>query len=57
MNGVGKSRFRAPVRHQYYDAALLAAAERLGASIFYSEDLSHRQTYGSVTVINPFIET
>jgi predicted nucleic acid-binding protein len=40
----------------YYDAALLAAAERLGAPIFYSEDLNHGQTYGSVRVINPFIE-
>jgi predicted nucleic acid-binding protein len=41
-------------RIQYYDAALLAAAERLGAPIFYSEDLNHGQTYGSVQVLNPF---
>src|SRR5688572_12758993 len=27
----------------YYDAALLAAAERLGAPIFYTEDLNHNQ--------------
>ncbi len=39
----------------YYDAALLAAAERLGASTFYSEDLNHGQTYGTVRVINPFL--
>ena len=39
----------------YYDAALLAAAERLGARIFYSEDLNHGQFYGSVRVINPFL--
>ena len=39
---------------KYYDAALLAAAARLGANIFYSEDLNHGQKYGSVTVINPF---
>ncbi|MEX0854091.1 MAG: PIN domain-containing protein [Bauldia sp.] len=38
----------------YYDAALLAAAERLGAPIFYSEDLGHNQVYGSVRVVNPF---
>lgn len=42
-------------RIRYYDAALLAAAERLGASVFYSEDLGHGQTYGSVKVINPFL--
>ena len=38
----------------YWDGAILAAAERLGAAILYSEDLSHGQKYGSVTVINPF---
>jgi predicted nucleic acid-binding protein len=41
---------------RYYDAALLAAAERLGAPVFYSEDLSHNQRYGSVRVINPFLQ-
>lgn len=40
----------------YYDAALLGAAERLGASIFYTEDLNHNQIYGSVRAVNPFIE-
>jgi len=40
----------------YYDAALLAAADRLGAAIFFSEDLNHNQLYGSVRVVNPFLE-
>lgn len=40
----------------YYDAALLAAAERLGAPVFFTEDLSHNQLYGSVMAINPFLE-
>lgn len=40
----------------YYDAALVAAAERLGAPTFYTEDLNHNQRYGSVTAINPFLE-
>ncbi len=39
----------------YYDAALLAAADRLGAPIFYTEDLNHNQVYGSVRAVNPFL--
>jgi predicted nucleic acid-binding protein len=38
------------------DAALLAAAERLGAPIFCTEDLNHNQFYGSVRAVNPFLE-
>jgi predicted nucleic acid-binding protein len=40
---------------KYYDAALLAAAERLGAPIFYTEDLNHGQLYGTVRAVNPFL--
>jgi len=40
----------------YYDAALLAAAERLGAPVFYTEDLNHNQVYGSIRAVNPFLE-
>lgn len=40
----------------YYDAALLGAAERLGAPVFYTEDLDHNQLYGSVRAVNPFLE-
>lgn len=39
----------------YWDGAILAAAERLGARVVYSEDLNHGQTYGSVRVENPFL--
>lgn len=39
----------------YWDGAILAAAERLGATILYSEDLNHGQSYGPVRVVNPFI--
>jgi predicted nucleic acid-binding protein len=39
----------------YWDGAIIAAAERLGAKILYSEDLSHGLTYGSVRVENPFL--
>ncbi|WP_395652067.1 PIN domain-containing protein [Brevundimonas sp.] len=39
----------------YWDGAIIAAAERLGARVLYSEDLNHGQTYGSVRVENPFL--
>lgn len=38
----------------HFDAQILAAAERLGCSTVYSEDLNHGQNYGGVRVINPF---
>ena len=38
----------------YWDAAILVAAEALGAHTVYSEDLNHGQQYGQVRVINPF---
>ncbi|MBM3814487.1 MAG: PIN domain-containing protein [Acidimicrobiia bacterium] len=39
----------------YWDAAILAAAEALGAGIVYSEDLNSGQSYGLVRVVNPFV--
>jgi predicted nucleic acid-binding protein len=42
-------------RISYRDAAIIAAAERLGAPLLYSEDLNDGQTYGSVRVVNPFL--
>jgi predicted nucleic acid-binding protein len=38
----------------YWDGAIIAAAEALGASTLYSEDLADGQLYGSVRVENPF---
>jgi predicted nucleic acid-binding protein len=38
----------------YWDAAILAAAEALGAKTLYSEDLNQGQQYGRVRVVNPF---
>ena len=38
----------------YYDGAILAAAERLGCDTVLSEDMGDGQSYGSVTVRNPF---
>jgi len=42
-------------RISYWDAAIVAAAERLGAPILYTEDLNHGQKYGAVTALNPFL--
>lgn len=39
----------------YWDGAILAAAEALGAPTVYSEDLSHGQSYGHVKIVNPFV--
>ena len=41
-------------RIAYWDAAVIAGARRLGASVLVSEDLSHGQDYGGVRVLNPF---
>lgn len=38
----------------YWDAAIVAAAEALGAHTVYSEDLNAGQRYGRVRVVNPF---
>jgi predicted nucleic acid-binding protein len=38
----------------HWDAAILAAAEALGAHTVYSEDLNDGQQYGRVRVVNPF---
>lgn len=43
-------------RISYWDGAIIAAAERLGAKTLYSEDLNHGQTYGSVRIENPFLD-
>ena len=43
-------------RHQvsYWDAAIIAAAQALGARELYSEDLNAGQDYGGVRAVNPF---
>jgi predicted nucleic acid-binding protein len=41
-------------RISYWDAAVVAGARRLGASVLVSEDLADGQNYGGVRVLNPF---
>ncbi len=47
------------LRHRHYlshwDAAILVAAQRLGAHTVVSEDMAHGQRYDGVTVLNPFV--
>ena len=38
----------------HWDSLLLAACLEAGVDTLYSEDLADGQTYGSVTVVNPF---
>jgi predicted nucleic acid-binding protein len=37
----------------FWDALIVQAAHASGAAVLYSEDLSDRQTYGVVRVVNP----
>ena len=41
-------------RIDYWDALLLAAANRADCAYFLSEDLNDGQRYGAVSVVNPF---
>jgi predicted nucleic acid-binding protein len=39
---------------QFFDALLIATATRAGCTIFFSEDLQDGQTFGPLTIRNPF---
>jgi predicted nucleic acid-binding protein len=43
-------------RISFRDALVVQAAQTSGAEILYSEDLAHRQAYGSLRVVNPLRE-
>ena len=49
------------VGHRYrlslWDALIVVAARKGDASVLYSEDLNHGQMFGSVQVLNPFLES
>lgn len=40
----------------FWDALIVQAAETAGATVLYSEDLAAGQTYGGVSVVNPFTD-
>jgi predicted nucleic acid-binding protein len=39
----------------YWDGAIIAAAQLMGAEVLYTEDLNDGQRYGTVRVCNPFV--
>ncbi len=41
-------------RISYWDGAIVAAAEVLGATTLYTEDLNPGQSYGAVRAVDPF---
>lgn len=38
-----------------YDANIIAAAEMAGCNVLYTEDMSHGQRIGGITIRNPFV--
>jgi len=40
----------------WFDAHLWAYAEHFGCHVLYSEDFQHGRVYGSVRVVNPFLD-
>jgi len=40
----------------YWDAMILASAERQGCSVLLSEDFQTGRSYGAVRTVNPFLE-
>jgi len=44
-------------RISFWDALIVVAAQKGGASIIYSEDMNDGQMFGSVQVRNPFTES
>lgn len=43
-------------RISFWDALIVQAARISGATILYTEDLQHGAKFGSVRVVNPFLE-
>lgn len=41
----------------FWDALILQAAGHSGATVLYSEDLAAGQRYGSIRVVNPFVDS
>lgn len=48
-------RYREATGYAWFDCTLLSAAQRLGCSVFVSEDMQHGRAIDNLTIINPFI--
>jgi predicted nucleic acid-binding protein len=44
-------------RLSFYDALIVASAIEAGCDIVYSEDMQHGRKFGSLTIVNPFLES
>jgi len=42
-------------QYAFYDSLILAAAIQADCKILYSEDLHHKQSINSLTILNPFL--
>ena len=42
-------------RLPFYDALIVAAAIEAGCDTLFSEDMQHGRTYGSLSIVNPFL--
>lgn len=51
---LGASRLHQRYKISWWDALVLQSAQALGCEILWTEDLTHGQRYGTVTVRNPF---
>ena len=40
----------------FYDALIVAAAQEAGCDTLFTEDMQHGRKFGSVNIVNPFIE-
>lgn len=47
-------RIRDTFQLSYWDSAIVAAAQELGCSILYTEDLSHGQAIETLSIVDPF---
>ena len=43
-------------RLSFYDALIIAAALEAGCDTLYSEDMQHGRKFGSLAIVNPFLE-